>query len=58
MQRCLAEGHKPVEQAGVGTYAGQSFIVCSECGKMLASSHPIYKVSPQAARPLPEADES
>ncbi len=40
MQRCLAEGHKPVEQAGAGPYAGQSFLVCSECGKVLASSHP------------------
>ncbi len=37
MQRCILEGHKPVEQSGTGPYAGQSFLVCSECGKDFAA---------------------
>lgn len=36
--RCLLEGHKPVQHPGVGEFKGQTFTICSVCGKSLENS--------------------
>jgi hypothetical protein len=30
---CILDGHKFVDQEGVGPYSGQSFRVCERCGR-------------------------
>lgn len=37
MSECVLHGHLPAKAAGIGTYEGEEFTVCTRCGATLDS---------------------